>query len=226
MKVFYGERDRLVFQVSDTGIGIPEREWKRLFNPFSQADESVTREFGGSGLGLAVSKRLARALGGDLLLKKSVPGKGSVFEFWIATANDDVKQAPKKQKSDAYKNLQQAKILLVEDVKENQTLIKHYLKEIDCQLDIAEDGREALEKLSERSYDLVLMDLHMPRLDGFGAAHLIRQKGLKVPIIALTARSMQSDVDKCMRSGFNGHLSKPVKSGQLLSALNDTLAGA
>lgn len=225
-----GLDERLTFQVQDTGIGIPKEQWKKLFNPFTQVDASATRDCGGSGLGLAISKHLAQALGGNLFLKKSLMGKGSVFEFWIKSGvpAHNLAETVSEQKTSkpSFETLKNAKILLVEDMKENQALIKMYLREIDCKLDIASDGKEALDKLSRHSYDLILMDLQMPRLDGFGATHLIRQKGLKTPIIALTAHAMKEDVEKCMRSGFDAHLSKPIRSKELLSKMSKHRWGA
>lgn len=215
LRVANESENRLVFQVIDTGIGIPKEEWKRLFNPFTQVDETITRNYGGGGLGLAVSKHLAKVLGGNLYVKKSLPGKGSVFEFWLESNCGEQTNGSIKD-NEKFETLKAAKILLVEDMEENQTLIKHYLRELDCKLDVVSDGKEALDILKHKSYDLILMDLQMPRLDGFGATDLIRRKGLKTPIIALTAHSLKEDVERCLRSGFNAHLSKPIASKELL----------
>ncbi len=221
---------RVSFCVADTGIGVSRDQWKRLFNPFTQADESFTRDFGGCGLGLAVVKHLAKLLGGGARVKESTPGLGSVFEVWLedvlVTANKDCSKqrgVDLKKERPSFPNLCQAKILLVEDVEENRFLIKHYLKEIKCRVDTATDGEDAIRKLNESSYDLILMDLQMPRLDGYGATHLIRKKGLDMPIIALTAHNLRKDIEKCKRAGFSGHLSKPVAQAQLLSKVHTAL---
>lgn len=221
---------RASFCVADTGIGVARDQWKRLFNPFTQADESFTRDFGGSGLGLAVVKHLASALGGGARVKQSEVGSGSVFEFWLDSAlvkgplvEKEDRSESKAEQRPAYPNLSHAKILLVEDVEENRFLIKRYLKEIKCHVDTAYDGKDALTKLKDKNYDLILMDLQMPRLDGYGATELIRKSGLKVPIIALTAHNLTKDIEKCRRAGFTGHLSKPVAQAQLLSKVHRTL---
>lgn len=197
-----------------------------MFDPFSQADESMTRDHGGGGLGLAVSKHLAKAVGGQLNLVHSVVGKGSVFEFWLPSKAILPGQETSTLKDKAYPNLQNAKILLVEDVVENQALIKNYLKSIECDLDIASDGEEALIKLDTGRYDLILMDLQMPKVDGYEATYRIRKSGIKTPIIALSAHSMKEDVQRCLNSGFNDHLSKPVRSQDLLLKINQEIAAA
>lgn len=221
LKIYYSNDRKLAFKVLDSGIGIPFGEWKRVFDPFSQADESMTRAHGGGGLGLAVSRGLAKALGGDVSIVNSIPGKGSVFELWIP------EEAVMEQSvQDKYPNLRKAKILLVEDILENQTLIKLYLKSIDCDLEFAIDGLEAINKLKHKRYDLILMDLQMPRIDGFEATRKIRSAGIQTPIIALSAHSMKEDVEKCKRLGFTDHLAKPVQSQDLLNKINYEIAQA
>ncbi|MBC76836.1 MAG: hypothetical protein CME64_12550 [Halobacteriovoraceae bacterium] len=221
LKVYYSKDKRLAFKILDSGVGIPSGEWKRVFDPFSQADESMTRAHGGGGLGLAVSKGLAKALGGDLSLVNSVPGKGSIFELWLPERAVMAQTSQEK-----YPNLRRAKILLVEDIIENQTLIKLYLKSIDCDLDFAEDGLEALNKLKIKNYDLILMDLQMPRVDGFEATEKLRKAGIQTPVIALSAHNMKEDIERCKRVGFNDHLAKPVQSKDLLHKINYEIAQA
>lgn len=208
LNVLLNERNELLFQFIDSGIGIEKDQRKKIFSTFHQADETITRKSGGAGLGLALSKHLAKALSGDVRLRSTELNKGSTFEFCL--------KGSVLQPQSSFKNLKKAKILLVEDMEENQTLVKHYLRELDCNLQVAWDGEEALRKLEHESFDLILMDIQMPRLDGLAATSILRKKGLKTPIIALTAHSMREDIERCMRSGFNDHLSKPLRSDELI----------
>jgi PAS domain S-box-containing protein len=220
-------RTFLSFRLKDTGIGLSPVQQSRLFQPFSQADSSITRKFGGTGLGLALSRKLANLLGGDLQLETSSPGQGSVFHFTV-----DITEASKPQSHSVRKietltaawdpqALAGKKILVVDDSPDNQTIVQMYLRKLGAELDTASDGVEAVEKVDLNDYDAVLMDLQMPRLDGAGALQQIRAKGHQVPIIALTAHAMAGERERCKAQGFDEYLSKPIDRKALIERLQE-----
>ena len=220
---------KLAFIVKDTGIGIPADKVKELFAPFAQVDTSSTRRFGGTGLGLALSQRLAIALGGAIVLNKSILGQGS--EFLITVDPGDAVQIAKgerKLKAKAAlqleniisrKNLNDKKILLVEDNPDNQALFSYYIRSVGAKLDLANNGVEALQKIHDGQYDAVLMDLQMPELDGYEATRILRSEGYKKPIIALSAHAMKEVKERCLANGFDGYISKPVEKIDLIRAV-------
>ncbi len=214
----------LQFDVEDTGMGIDEENAKNLFKAFFQADSTLLRKFGGTGLGLALSKSLAELLNGDVILYKSVLGKGSVFRLTIqcktvpfekpnVTSPEVLSVAPKQDLKDKL-------ILVVDDSRDNQILVGHFLTHAGAQVNIAENGQKALEMIaSEPRYEVVLMDLQMPVLDGYEATRQLRAQGFKVPIIAFTAHAMKEERDRSKEAGFDGYLTKPIRPQQLISAL-------
>ena len=221
---------RLFFIIKDTGCGISQVDAKKLFTPFTQADETVTRKFGGTGLGLALAKRLTNALGGDIILSESTIGVGSTFTVWIdpELAHGVQTAQNTKEMLDGFRKdfifldrdrLRGLDILLVEDNLDNQLLISRFLRIAGAIVEFADNGVVAIEKLRQRSYDLILMDLQMPVMDGYTAIASIREKGLKTPIIALTARTMKGERDRCLASGFNDHIAKPVERKELLGKI-------
>jgi len=208
----------LAFTVVDTGVGLSEVEMKDLFRPFSQADQSTTRLFGGAGLGLAISRRLAKLLGGDVVLEKSVKGKGSTFTVTIAPgpiARGRI-ETPAAEPATALAPAPEAKrldglhVLIAEDSYENQFLVSRILEMAGAHVDLADDGRMALEKVHHHEYDALVIDLQMPVMDGVEAVMKLRSEGFSKPILALTAHAMREQRELSLKSGFNDHISKPV----------------
>jgi signal transduction histidine kinase/CheY-like chemotaxis protein/HPt (histidine-containing phosphotransfer) domain-containing protein len=221
------------FDVEDTGIGIPTDKQEEIFETFVQADSSTSREFGGTGLGLAISKRLAELLGGQLTMTSKV-GKGSVFSLIIPTGVDVTKQ-PFLDRHNMVSHIEagedevkQAKfsgrILVAEDARTNQVLIKSLLKRLDLKVTIAEDGNEAVQQALTEQYDLIFMDIEMPNMNGYEATKAIRKEGLETPIIALTAYAMKGDDEKCFAAGCDDYISKPIEHNKLLQTLSKYLS--
>ena len=218
--------EEIMFAVKDTGIGISKDQLGRIFQPFIQADPSTTRKFGGTGLGLVISKNLAERMGGRIWAE-SEPGKGSVFYFTIGaqpspallSARDEdmpVMEVPDRNgKSKA--NL---RILLAEDNAVNQMVALRMLERLGYQADTAANGKEVLAALKSRSYDIVLMDVQMPEMDGLEAARLIRSEKVDQPyIIAMTAHAMKGDREVCLEAGMNDYVSKPVRMEELRASI-------
>ncbi|MEO5668828.1 MAG: PAS domain-containing protein [Bdellovibrionota bacterium] len=217
----------LDFEVEDTGRGISPDQEKNLFQPFSQADTSTTRLYGGTGLGLVLTRSLAEAMGGHFVLKQSVIGKGSQFSIKVeARTKPDVEyvtalgfaSVPMRSVVSAGQ-LSGFKILLVEDSPDNQALISIFLSRAGAAIDIASDGEQGYRKASEGHYDLVLMDVQMPVLDGIAAVKRLRSDGYRGPVIALTAHAMKEERVRCIEAGFNDFISKPVIREDLVSAV-------
>lgn len=218
----------LYFQVTDTGVGIDAASLKKIFQPFSQADSSTTRLYGGTGLGLALSRRLARALGGDVFLAKSQPGEGSTFLVEIEvglpvtdriTADDTPKSDGEIQPPANDLPLKGKRILLVEDAEDNQMLIKQFLSRTGALIDFACNGEEGVQKALACEYEVILMDIQMPLIDGYQATRRLRNAGYSRPIIALTAHALVEEREKCLKTGCNGHLTKPISRQQLIESL-------
>lgn len=222
---------RLSCRVEDTGRGMSELEMEKLFRPFVQADISTTRKYGGTGLGLYVSQRLARALGGDLNIEFAALGKGARF---LARMNIDFTESEETfstletfsrrlgDEHDAHRPLalKGKRVLVVDDAPDNRALVGFYLKDTGVQLDGAENGAEALEKIAAHDYDLVLMDIQMPVLDGNAAMRKLKTMGFQRPVIALTANAMQGERENSIGLGFSDYLTKPVERVLLRRALS------
>jgi PAS domain S-box-containing protein len=217
----------LRFAISDTGIGIPGEKLDAVFERFTQADSSTTRRYGGSGLGLTISKRLVELMGGAIQVESCV-GKGSVFSFTVpleiwegATQRTTVPVGAGPDQP-----LPALDILLVEDSPDNRTITMAYLRDTPYRVEIAENGAVACEKFTAKHYDLVLMDRQMPVMDGLTATRAIRAWELAnqhppTPIIALTASALKGDQEKCLAAGCTAYLTKPIKEEVLLQAIRE-----
>ncbi|WP_299469317.1 ATP-binding protein [uncultured Gimesia sp.] len=224
----------LQFQVQDTGIGMTSKQMKSLYQPFVQADTSTTRKFGGTGLGLAISRRLAEMLGGDLVCE-SVPKEGTTFTLTVKIGDSETIRFHEDPMA-ALKAIQVSRprgdghfeqkmkgvcsVLLAEDGVDNQRLISTLLKKEGARVMLAENGdiavRRALDAQKKgKPFDVILMDMSMPILDGYGATRELREQGYNLPIVALTAHAMSGDRDKCIEAGCNDYTTKPVNREQL-----------
>jgi PAS domain S-box-containing protein len=210
---------KLLLSISDTGIGIAENKLESLFQSFHQLDNSTKRKYGGTGLGLSIVKSLIELMGGTISVK-SKEGIGSRFSFEITFETlDEVKIKEDLDLRDCLKKDMMLRVLVVEDSKVNQLLIKKMLTKKNWIVETAENGREALEKIEQDRYDLILMDIQMPIMDGYEAAKSIREKemnsNIHTPIIALTANATEEDKRKSIEAGMDGYLTKPIKSENL-----------
>ncbi|MBF0623087.1 MAG: PAS domain S-box protein [Magnetococcales bacterium] len=224
-----GMPQSLCFTIKDTGIGINTDEFEEIFEKFSQLDQGISRKYGGTGLGLAISRQVVQLWGGQIEVS-SVQGEGSTFTFTHPSIT------PKKQinrldtadiqpsgSTDQCKGL---RILMVEDAVDNQYLIQAFLKKTDHQLDMANNGLEAIDAWKSCPYDLILMDIQMPQMDGYTATRSIRkleiqQQRKRTPIVALTAHALDGDAEKSLDAGCDAHLTKPIKKTALLAAIQN-----
>jgi signal transduction histidine kinase/DNA-binding NarL/FixJ family response regulator len=219
----------LTFRVRDTGIGIPADKINRLFGKFSQADSSIARRFGGTGLGLAISKQLVELMGGRIGVD-SVAGQGSVFWFALPlSAGQPVTTQIEDMAVDGPATQRALRILVAEDNQVNQMVISMMLRQLGHQVDVVINGIEACEQVQKAPYDLVLMDMQMPEMDGLTATQTIRrlpQDCAKIPIVALTANAMEGDRERYIAAGMDDYVAKPISLPQLIAAMNRVLGGA
>lgn len=227
---------RVGFEVIDTGVGVSENEAIKLFQPFSQGDTSTTRKYGGSGLGLAICKRLAEMLGGGITLT-SEPGKGSIFSFWVEVGTLDgvpmrycqrreqvvepPQVHPTRRESD---HLPGRRVLLAEDGPDNRRLIAFLLQKAGADVTFVENGRAAVESAlsalsADRPFDVVLMDMQMPIMDGYEATTMLRSLGYRRPIVALTANAMTGDREKCLAAGCDDFATKPIDKARMFETI-------
>ncbi|MBC7833981.1 MAG: response regulator [Phycisphaerales bacterium] len=238
---FPGENNegRLIIKVIDTGVGLSPDQIGRLFRPFVQADESMTRRFGGTGLGLAIAKRFTNLLGGDITVT-SEPGKGSTFTVSLPTGplhNVKLVDHPHVVSTQEPSETQRAgqhirlvgRILLVEDGPDNQKLIAFHLRKAGADVAIAENGRVGLDMFEQAQregnpFRLIVMDMQMPEMDGYTAARIMRERRCNTPILALTAHALASDRDKCLASGCDDFMTKPIDRYKLIGTCAEWLA--
>ena len=225
----------LIIQVEDSGIGIEQDKLDLIFDPFVQADAKTTRRFGGTGLGLAISRKFARALDGDITVT-SEPGNGSCFITRIPTGSlagvtllePDVVMASQKHMSETKQShweFPEGRVLVVDDGAENRELVKFLLEEAGLTVDQAENGQIGVNKALAGDYDVILMDVQMPIMDGFTATKLLREKGMIKPIIAMTANAMKGFEQQCLDAGYSAYLSKPIEVDGFMNYMAELLGG-
>jgi len=229
---FQRDKQLLNIAVMDTGIGIGEAKIGRLFAPFTQADSSTTRRFGGTGLGLYISKHLAEMLGGTVAIK-SIEGLGTRFDVTIATGEvrlDELVNAHEERHADAGSEQGRARIqplggrvLLADDSSDNQRLVSLYVNKTGAEIELAGNGKIAFEHALAGDFDLVLMDMQMPIMDGIETTHLLRQTGYSGPIVMLTANAFKEDRERCANAGCNDFLTKPIDQAAFYQVLNKYL---
>lgn len=216
----------LSVEVQDSGRGLNEEQKNRLFTPFTQADNTTTRQFGGTGLGLALSKRLSEALGGTITIDKYEPGAGCTFIVsFIAMMGREEEKSKIPCVSECFRSpealaLRGMKILFADDSPDNQFLVEHFLTLNGADVSLASDGSEAVDLALAGNFHLVLMDIQMPKMDGYQAAKVLIGRGYKSPIIALTAHAMDEEREKTKAVGFAGHLTKPLNFSELLDTIS------
>jgi len=216
-------------EVIDTGIGIRSKYLPGLFQPFYQGDPAVAEKYGGSGLGLAIARHIAEQLGGELTVK-SMWGQGSTFTLTVPTGDlSDVRMLHNPSEAmqaitggtceSAAETLNGVRILLAEDGFDNRQLIETILRCAGAEVVSVENGRMAVAKAQRGGFDLILMDMNMPEMDGYEATRLLRDRGYRQPILALTANIMDGDSERCLRAGCNEYLSKPVDRARLIQTI-------
>lgn len=211
--------------IKDTGIGMTPEQQSKLFKAFTQADTSITRKHGGTGLGLVISEKLVRLMGGDDIHIQSELGKGSVFSFSVTMPLCDDAQRKQLISQPHFSDHPQlsGRVLLVEDNEINQEVAGEMLRQIGVDFEVAENGQVAVDKAKAQKFDLILMDIQMPVMDGYQACRAIREFNPTIPIIALTAAAMVEDKNKALSAGMNDHLAKPLDSEALYRVLSREL---
>jgi PAS domain S-box-containing protein len=214
---------KINIRVNDSGIGMSEDERSRIFRPFVQADNSTTRKFGGTGLGLVISKRFAEALEGTIAIENTHSGRGTSFviSFTVQEHIPPATQMPKTQSSapqtDSF--LTGYRVLAADDSPDNRVLIRRILQKYGAEVEIAENGLEAYQAVLDRDFDFILMDIQMPKMDGYEATAALRKAGITKPIIALTAHAMAEERARSLAAGCNGHLTKPINRSEFITLI-------
>jgi CheY-like chemotaxis protein len=219
----------LHFSVADTGIGIPMENQARIFDPFEQADSSITRRYGGTGLGLTISSRLVEMMGGRLWLN-SEPGRGSTFHFTAVLGRAEPPASNPAFPSPSTTPARTLAILVAEDNIVNQKVIVRMLTKRGHAVTVVGNGQEALNALEMASFDLVFMDVQMPEMGGFEATARIRAAETdgrrRLPVIAMTAHAMKGDRERCLEAGMDGYVSKPIERAALLRTIEEVISFA
>jgi PAS domain S-box-containing protein len=224
---------RLRLSVSDTGIGMTRDQLEKIFTPFQQADGTTTRRFGGTGLGLGISRKLAHLMNGDITVE-STAGRGSIFTLVLnvgpvadlefdraGLSPHETRPEPSRSDAQGAPPLAGLRLLVAEDGVDNQRLIGHVLRKAGAEVTIVENGQLALDAVTQSpsSFDVVLMDMQMPVMDGYTAARVIRDRGLRVPVVALTAHAMSDEVERCLAAGCVAYASKPLDKPKLIALI-------
>ncbi|HVW36472.1 MAG TPA: response regulator, partial [Pirellulales bacterium] len=225
------DRSRLKLDVVDTGIGISAEQQNTIFDPFVQADSSITRQYGGTGLGLAISRSIAQALGGELTVTSRLGG-GSTFSVIIdadtpsvdPSAEADQKAPAGLAANQSAASLAARRILVVEDNPFNRKLIKLSLEQLGAEIELAENGQAGVDQALAGDFQLILMDMQMPVMDGHTAVKLLREKNYRQPIVALTAHALDEERNKCLAAGCTDFLTKPIDMDHLAAVVGKLLA--
>ena len=234
LSLLEGDKPKLRIDVKDSGIGMTQEHMDRIFDPFAQADSSVTRRFGGTGLGLTISRKFAEALEGTITVKSEL-GQGTVFSLIVDTGPlegiaqihpDKIRRSEEnfKQRQTRWQ-FSSKRVLVVDDGHENRELVKLVLEEVKIDVETAENGKIGAELALEQPFDLILMDMQMPVMDGYAATRLIRENGITIPIFALTAHAMKGFEQGCRDAGCSGFLTKPIDIDVLLERIGEVLDG-
>lgn len=221
------KKNEIQFLIEDTGEGVDSENAEKIFEPFVQADSSHTRRFGGTGLGLNLSRKIARTLGGDVVLVKSSPHEGSVFYVTIALRKPDAdienhvdsSRSKELMATSKVPQLKGVQILVTDDSEDNRLLVSSFLNIEGADVQVASSGEEALLKSEMTHFDVILMDIQMPGMDGYEVVRRLRGRGYQKSVIALTAYAMKSDMEKSLDSGFDDHIIKPIKKADLVGAI-------
>ncbi|HVK61267.1 MAG TPA: response regulator, partial [Bdellovibrionales bacterium] len=213
-------REFIRISIKDTGIGLTEKQIEKLFSPFTQADGSTTRKYGGTGLGLALSRKLAQAMGGNVTVGESVFNHGSTFIVEIENnlGIPALKMAPAAPMLPA-KDVSKMKVLAVEDSPDNRQLLEMILSRQGIRADFASNGKEAIDLAMRSPYDMILMDIQMPEMDGYEALAKLQANHYSKPIVALTAHALKEERDRCLSAGFIEHLAKPIDERALVNLI-------
>ena len=224
---YEGDNHTLRFEVHDNGIGISQEQQQKLFQSFTQADNSISRRFGGTGLGLAISRRIVELLGGRIWVESNL-GQGSSFCFFISVSTAESEGLPTavpERLEGKMPDLTGKRMLIAEDVEINREIFLALLEPTNLTIDCAENGQQAVDMFegNREAYDIIFMDIHMPEMDGYNATRLIRVQDSQIPIIALTANVFAEDIARCIEAGMNGHLGKPLELEAVLTTLEKYL---
>jgi CheY-like chemotaxis protein len=223
------ESCELRFEVADSGIGISPEKKEKLFQPFEQAESGTSREYGGTGLGLTISKRIIELMGGTIWIESEL-GKGSRFMFTIKVLSGSgtnvredtacIQSENNGQKDGEFKG---KRMLLAEDIAINREILIALLENTGIIIETAENGKEALDMMEAGKYDIIFMDVQMPKMDGYESTRLIRRTFPDIPIIAMTANVFKDDIEACIKSGMNDHLGKPLDIEKIFEKLRKYL---
>jgi CheY-like chemotaxis protein len=228
LTVARGEADQVKFAVRDSGIGLSPEGIGKLFQRFAQAESSTARQYGGTGLGLAISRKLAELMGGTMTVESAGAGHGSTFRFSIRAPEATLAQksaTPRTVVDPAMAERHPLRILLADDNAVNRKLALRLLQQMGYRADVAGNGVEAVECIERQAYDVVLMDVQMPEMDGLEASRRIVSRwpgGERPRIVAMTANAMQGDREACLAAGMDDYISKPIRVAELVAALTQT----